>query len=69
MTMLELQKVLGDTIQEIKDGSEELEKAKTISSLAKQMINNADIVLRADKFVGGTGKRIDGVVGYGCKKA
>ena len=38
MTLMELQKILGERIQ-------------TISSLAKQMINNADVVLRTEKLV------------------
>lgn len=57
MTLIELQKVLGDRIEILidKDLSDEekrgeAELSKTISSLAKQMINNADIVLRADRL-------------------
>lgn len=63
MTMLELQKVLGQTIEEVRDGTADVEKAKTVASLAKQMINNSDIILRTDKFVRNDGKRIDKVVG------
>lgn len=63
MTLLELQKILGDTINEVKDGTADVDKAKAIASLAKQMVNNADIVLRTDKFVNNKGKRIDGMVG------
>ena len=58
MTLLELQKVLGDRIKiatdktlSIEDRRKETELSQTISSLAKQMINNADIILRADKLV------------------
>ena len=58
MTLLELQEVLGERIIIAKDDTVPLEKrieeseiSKTISSLAKQMINNADIVLRTDKLV------------------
>ena len=65
MTLLELQNVLGEEIQRVKDGTADTDKAKTIASLAKQMINNADIVLRTDKFVNNKGKRIDGMVGNG----
>ena len=65
MTLLELQNLLGETIQEVKDGAADVDKAKAIASLAKQMINNADIVLRIDKFVNNKGKRIDGMVGNG----
>lgn len=63
MTLLELQKLLGAEIQAVKDGTADVEKAKAVASLAKQMINNADIVLRTDKFVNNNGKRIDTMVG------
>ena len=64
MTLLELQKILGNEIRAVMDGTADTDKAKAIASLAKQMINNADIVLRTDKFIGNTGSRIDGMVGY-----
>lgn len=58
MTLLELQKVLGERIELAvnKDLPPEKRKAETelsqtIASLAKQMINNADIVLRTNKLV------------------
>jgi predicted RNA-binding protein Jag len=58
MTLIELQKVLGDRIKiaidkdvSIEDRKRETELSQTISSLAKQMINNADIVLRTNKLV------------------
>ena len=58
MTLIELQRVLGDRIDILTDKtlSDEKRKAEnelsqTISSLAKQMINNADIVLRSDKLI------------------
>ena len=63
MTLLELQKILGDEIKAVMDGTADTDKAKTIAGLAKQMINNADIVLRTDKFINNKGKRIDGMVG------
>lgn len=63
MTLLELQEILGKTIIEIEEGNGNMENAKAIASLAKQMINNADIILRTDKFVGNKGKRIDKVTG------
>jgi hypothetical protein len=57
MTLLELQKILGDRINIAIDSTlsderrkMETELSQTISSLAKQMINNADIVLRADRL-------------------
>ena len=58
MTLLELQKILGERIAlandktlSPEDRKREAEISQTISSLAKQMINNADVVLRADKLV------------------
>jgi hypothetical protein len=58
MTLLELQKVLGERIRiavdenlSMDDRKKETELSQTISSLAKQMINNADIVLRTNKLV------------------
>ena len=58
MTLLELQNILGERI-EIANNKEltteerisEDRLSQTISSLAKQMINNADIVLRTNKLV------------------
>ncbi len=58
MDLLELQKILGNQISSILDlddrSSEkfqtEMEKSYMISKLAKQMINNADVILRTDKF-------------------
>lgn len=58
MTLLELQKVLGERIEITADlamGEEErkteYEKSEIIARLAKQMINNADVVLRTDKLI------------------
>lgn len=58
MTLLELQDILGERIRiaidpdmSVEDRREETEISQTIASLAKQMINNADIVLRTDKLV------------------
>lgn len=58
MTLVELQTKLGEQIELLtaKDTSFEEKKsiasvAQTISSLAKQMINNADVVLRTEKLV------------------
>ena len=57
MTLLELQNILGERIRiaidpdmSVEDRKKETEISQTISSLAKQMINNADIVLRMDKL-------------------
>lgn len=58
MTLVELQNILGERIKIASDPNlgenckkEESETSKTIASLAKQMINNADVVLRAEKFI------------------
>lgn len=58
MTLLELQQVLGERIEIANDmamGEEERkqenEKSEIIARLAKQMINNADVVLRTDKLI------------------
>lgn len=58
MTLLELQKVLGERIDIARlnnlseeQRKEENNKSEVIARLAKQMINNADIVLRTDKLV------------------
>lgn len=58
MTLLELQNILGERIEiaknknlPIEERKKETEISQTISSLAKQMINNADIVLRTDKLI------------------
>ena len=58
MTLIELQEILGERINiainkemSFEDKKQETELSMTISSLAKQMINNADIVLRTNKLV------------------
>ncbi|MFR7943289.1 MAG: hypothetical protein ACLU4H_11940 [Hominilimicola sp.] len=58
MTLLELQRILGERIEIVNDmamGEEERnqehEKSEIIARLAKQMINNADVVLRTDKLI------------------
>ena len=63
MTMIELQNLLGEQIDAVQKGIADVEKAKVTASLAKQMINNADIILRTDKFTNNKGKRIDHIVG------
>ena len=63
MTLLKLQEILGDQIKGIVDGTADVNEAKAVASLAKQMINNADIVLRTDKFTRSNGERIDKIVG------
>lgn len=60
MTLKELQKVLGDQISCVlelndKDSPEyrkiTMEKADTVTKLSKQMINNMNVVLRAEKLL------------------
>lgn len=58
MTLLELQTILGerirlaaDTTQSAVTRQRETEISQTISTLAKQMINNADVTLRAEKLI------------------
>lgn len=58
MTLMELQNILGERIlmmnnteMSIEERKKEAEISQTISSLAKQMINNADVVLRTEKLV------------------
>lgn len=57
MTLTELQNILGERIKisiddslSPEDRKREAEISQTVASLAKQMINNADVVLRADKL-------------------
>lgn len=58
MTLIELQAKLGEQIDLLSDKSTPYQAKKaladvsmTISSLAKQMINNADVILRTEKLV------------------
>ena len=58
MTLYELQNKLGEQIDIITDKTRQPEERKklaamamTVSSLAKQMINNADVVLRTEKLI------------------
>lgn len=58
MTLVELQAKLGEQIELITDKNTPFkakkdlaEIAQTVSSLAKQMINNADVILRTEKLV------------------
>ena len=58
MTLIELQKVLGERIEiannkdlDAETRKNENDTSQVIASLAKQMINNADVVLRAEKLV------------------
>lgn len=68
MTLYELQNKLGEQIDLITDKTRPPEERKklaemamTVSSLAKQMINNADVVLRTEKLIA-EGKLQDSVI-------
>lgn len=68
MNLYELQNKLGEQIDLITDKTRQLEErqkmadmAMTVSSLAKQMINNADVVLRTEKLIA-EGKLKDSVI-------
>ena len=68
MTLIELQEVLGERINVTKDENisaenmtKENEKSDMIARLAKQMINNADIILRTDKLLS-EGKLSNGAI-------
>lgn len=60
MTLYELQKVLGDRItitltdMEPEQRQQENEQSYLILNLAKQMINNGDLVLRTEKLMAQT---------------
>lgn len=59
MTLVDLHNILGEQIQKLRDVDnlpkethrKVLDSAMAISSLSKQMINNADVILRAQKLV------------------
>ena len=58
MTLMELQNKLGEQIDILTDEKTPYEAKKrladvsaVVSSLAKQMINNADVILRTEKLV------------------
>lgn len=59
MTLVQLQAVLGRRVEIAQDESlsyarrnQEAEISRDIASLAKQMINNADVILRVNKLSG-----------------
>lgn len=78
MTLMKLQDILGENIKAVNDlktdgdvPPEQIKaiygKAESIARLAKQMINNADVVLRKDKLMSegkiGKGDAISRLVG------
>ena len=56
MTLLELQDILGECINSIRsdmtneERQNEMEKCDMVARMAKQMINNADVILRTNKL-------------------
>ena len=74
MNLLELQDVLGERVKiavdknmSDEDREKEIKTSESIARLAKQMINNADIILRTDKMresQGVKGTAISRIVGY-----
>ena len=69
MTMVELQSYLSRSLTDVMDTqtlpeehAKALANAEAVARIAKQMINNADVILRADKL-SGRNDRIDTVVG------
>ena len=53
MKLTELQDVLGDEINKVRSSNGDtnvIKGAQTIAFLAKQVINNADIIIRFDKL-------------------
>lgn len=57
LNLVELQAYLGAKVEKINDESlndyereQEVNKAMATATIAKQMINNADVILRADKL-------------------
>jgi len=53
MKLTELQNILGEEINRVRsnDADEEgIKKAQTVALLAKQVINNADVIIRFDKL-------------------
>lgn len=69
MTMIELQQTLSNALADVMNGekspedhAEALVTAEAVARIAKQMINNADVILRTDKL-SDRHDRIDQVVG------
>lgn len=69
MTLIELHDFLGNSLEELIKTQDDdvahrkaLENAEYIAKLSKQIINNADVVLRTDKMCG-MASRINRMVG------
>jgi len=53
MKLTELQNILGEEILKVRDSGADddaIQKAQTVALLAKQVINNADVIIRFDKL-------------------
>ena len=53
MKLTELQSILGDEIKKVRESKADdriIKGAHTVALLAKQVINNADIIIRFDKL-------------------
>ena len=68
MKLTELQNVLGEEILKLREpdaGEEVIRRSQTIAMLAKQVINNADIIIRFDKMKSANpelSSRIEGLI-------
>lgn len=53
MKLIQLQELLGKEIEKLADNSEktsfDIDRANAVSRMAKQIINNAQVILRAEK--------------------
>lgn len=70
MTLVEVQKILGDRIEVSlredktpEQRQEDNEQSALIMSLAKQMINNGDLILRIEKLAAQT-RNLETIVSY-----
>lgn len=53
MKLSELQSILGEEINRLRNSEPDklsIQKAQTVAMLAKQVINNADVIIRFDKL-------------------
>lgn len=71
MTLIELQKVLGDRIAVALDNNRTLEErenditqSNVILNIAKQMINNGNLILNIEKTAAKNGQLIDDMMSY-----
>lgn len=74
-TLLELQDILGETLDEIRQDGLSMEerqcineRASLVMNVGKQMINNADMMLRYEKLKAQNGSlvasQLNGIIGY-----